>query len=283
MRPSVLGLSLLLLSAGFSHAQSFATGPCPGFHDDGGSGSWLFGHQERVCELRRTTLSLANGQVNVEGVNGGIEVVGEDRRDVALEARVEAQGASQGDAESLLRAVRVLTNGTIRADGPKSSGFFSHNNWSVSYRLHVPRHVNAGMHTVNGPVSVTDIAGALDVGTTNGALSLNRVAGDVKANTVNGGISVALEGDRWHGGGLKAETVNGAISVRAPNAYSAHLNASTVNGAIAVGFPITVQGVIHHNLDTNLGQGGPTLQLETVNGGIAISHGEADAGSREEE
>ena len=274
MRTVVFGLSLLLLSTGYSHAQSFATGPCPNFHDDGSGGSWLFGHQQRVCELRRTTLPLVNGQVNVEGTNGSIEVVGEDRHDIALEARVEAQGSSQGDAESLLHQVKVLTNGTIRADGPKIAGWF-HGSWSVSYRLHVPEHVNAEMHTVNGPVSLTNLEGSLDLGTVNGTVSINRLAGDVHAKTVNGGIAIVLDGDRWHGGGLSAGTVNGGISVKAPDHYSAHLTASTVNGAIAVGFPITVQGVIRHSLDTNIGQGGPTLQFETVNGGVAISHSQA--------
>jgi hypothetical protein len=37
-----------------------------------------------------------------------------------------------------------------------------------------------------------------------------------------------------------------------------------------VGFPITVQGKIRNHIDTNIGQGGATLQFETVNGGVSI-------------
>jgi DUF4097 and DUF4098 domain-containing protein YvlB len=61
------------------------------------------------------------------------------------------------------------------------------------------------------------------------------------------------------------------VSVKAPDNYSAHLIAETVNGGVSVGFPITVQGKINNNrIDTNIGQGGATLQFQTVNGGVSI-------------
>jgi DUF4097 and DUF4098 domain-containing protein YvlB len=59
--------------------------------------------------------------------------------------------------------------------------------------------------------------------------------------------------------------------VKAPNDYSAHLVAETVNGGISVDFPITVQGKIRNHIDTNIGQGGATVQFQTVNGGVEIN------------
>ena len=68
-----------------------------------------------------------------------------------------------------------------------------------------------------------------------------------------------------------AKSTNGGVSVKAPDHYSAHLVAETVNGGVSVGFPITVQGKINRsNIDTNLGQGGPTIRFHTVNGGVSI-------------
>ena len=58
--------------------------------------------------------------------------------------------------------------------------------------------------------------------------------------------------------------------MKAPDRYSAHLVVDTVNGGIEVAFPITVQGKIRNHLDANVGQGGPTLQFETVNGGFSM-------------
>src|ERR1700754_4003605 len=91
-----------LLCAPSLPAHSFATLPCTG--DEGNTNnSWLFGHRERVCELRSATLPVINGQVSLSGENGGIEVIGEERRDMALEARVIVQDESREKAQSIER------------------------------------------------------------------------------------------------------------------------------------------------------------------------------------
>src|ERR1700678_4396587 len=158
-RYAVLLLSALLF-AGRVPAQSFTTGPCGG--DEGNTNSNWFGDEARVCELRSTTLPLVNGQLSVAGKNGGIEVIGEERQDIALEARVIAQDSSREDAQALAREVKIVTTGTIHADGPQTSGF-SHRSWSVNWKLHVPRHLNAELHTMNGGIRVTNIVGVINV------------------------------------------------------------------------------------------------------------------------
>jgi DUF4097 and DUF4098 domain-containing protein YvlB len=269
MRKFVVGCFFTLLFAGSLHAQSFTTTPCKGDDGNTSNNSWFSGHQGRVCELRSTILPLVNGQVSVSGKNGGIEVIGEDRQDIALEARVIVQDASREDAESILREVKIVTSGTIHAEGPQMSGW-SHRNWSVNFRLHVPRHLAAQLHTENGGIDIKNVEGSINADTTNGGLTLDDLAGEVHASTVNGGLDVKLDGDQWRGGGLFARSTNGGVSVKAPDHYSAHLVAETVNGGISVAFPITVQGKIRNHIDTNIGQGGATLQFQTVNGGVSI-------------
>jgi DUF4097 and DUF4098 domain-containing protein YvlB len=211
-----------------------------------------------------------NGSVDVKGTNGGIEVIGEDRKDIALEARVTAQASGRDEAEALLHKVTVATNGRIEASGPSMSGWFNSSNWSVNYKLRVPRHVSARLETMNGGIELSNLEGKIDANTMNGGVTLTRLAGDVHARTVNGGLDVTLDGPQWRGAGLVAKSTNGGVSVKAPDHYSAHLVAATVNGGISVGFPITVQGEIRKHLDTNLGNGGPTLEFETVNGGVSV-------------
>ncbi len=270
MRPFAFAIvATTLLLTPHAHAQSFTTGACSGDSGQEHHSGW-FGSGETACEARRAVIPLDNGRIRVEGTNGGIEVVGEDRRDVALEARVTAHGSSHDDAMALIHRVQIATHGEIHATGPGMSGWTNHN-WSVSYSLRVPRHLAAELRTDNGGIELTDLDGSIDAETTNGSLTLRNLAGSVHAHTVNGGVSVAVVGKQWHGQGLSAKTVNGAIDVKAPDGYSAHLIADTVNGGIAVNFPITVQGTIRNHLETNLGGGGVTLQLETVNGGIAVA------------
>ena len=264
------GCTLTLLAIPL-HAQSFTVTPCNG--DEGNTrNNSFFGNKEKVCELRRTTLPLVNGQIAVSGKNGGIEVIGEDRRDIALEARVVAQDSSTEQARSLLKEIKILTDGAIRAEGP-SSGLFSGlfgASWYVNFRLHVPRHLAAQLHSENGGIDISNIDGEISADTTNGGLTLNDLGGKVHATTVNGGVNVALNGAQWHGEGLFAKSTNGGVTVKASDHYSAHLIASTVNGGISVGFPIKIQGSIRNRIDTQIGQGGPTIQVETTNGGVSI-------------
>jgi hypothetical protein len=274
MRRFIVGCLFVLVFAGCLTAQTFTTGPCDG--EEGNTNNGWFGHKDRVCELRRTTLPLVDGQVSVSGKNDGIEVIGEERQDVALEARVIAQGADRDELLSMVREVKIVTSGTIHADGPTTWGL-SRRSWYVNYRLHVPRHVAAQLHTENGGVSITNIDGVINADTTNGGLILNDLGGDVHATTVNGGLDVKLDGNQWRGAGLVAKTTNGGVSVKAPDHYSAHLVAETVNGGVSVGFPITVQGKINRSrIDTNIGQGGPTLHFHTVNGGVSIHPSSGD-------
>jgi hypothetical protein len=262
------GFALPLLFAIPLQAQSFTTGPCNG--DEGNTrNTSFFGNKEKACELRRTTLPLVNGELSVSGKNGGIEVIGEDRHDIELEARVVAQDSSSERAKSLLKEIKVLTDGTIRADGPTFSGWFG-KSWYVNFRLHVPHHLAVRLHSENGGIDISNIDGEIQADTTNGGLSLHDLGGKVQARTVNGGLDIVLNGTQWHGEGLFAKSTNGGVTVKAPDHYSAHLVASTVNGGITVGFPITIQGSIRNHIDTQIGQGGSTIQVETTNGGVSI-------------
>jgi hypothetical protein len=256
-----------LLAAATLHAQSFATHPCNDSDDNnGGIFHWL-GGSEQVCEVRSATVPLVNGHLDVNGQNGGIDVIGEDRQDIALEAHVTARAGSRSDAQSLLHEITIETGATIQAKGPHTSG---NRNWSVNYRLLVPRHLAANFHTSNGGISLTGLNGNIRAETTNGGLRLDNLAGEVHANTTNGGIHANLSGPTWQGSGLYAQTTNGGVSVSASHPYSAHLIATTVNGGISA--PGINQPEGHRkSVDTNLGSGGPTIQFETTNGAVSIN------------
>lgn len=264
--------SVFALLAPLAGAQQFTTAPCPNGGDNhNGASGWLFGNQEHACEIRKVSLPLESGQVRVQGENGSISVFGEDRRDVYLEARVTAQAPTAEESQKVLHQVEILTHGTIEAKGPDTSGWRGRS-WSVSYTLRVPRQLaGASLHTSNGPIAVTDLQGAIDLETTNGGLNLRFVEGNVHARTTNGGIAIALSGNRLRGGGLDAHTTNGGINVKASPNLSAHLVAETTNGGIHVGYPNAAGDHNHHDVDTNIGGGGETLRLETVNGGIEVN------------
>jgi len=268
MRAYALIACAALCAAATLHAQSFTTHPCSDSADDRGTIARFFGGAEQACELRSTTFPLVSGRLNVESTNGGIEVIGEDRHDIALEARVSARAGSQSDAAGILHEITIATGGTVEAHGPKVYGS---RNWSVSYKLHVPHHLAANLHTLNGGLTLAAIEGTIRGETTNGGLTIDHLAGDVEISTTNGGVHATLDGPTWQGPRLDLSTTNGAISVSVPANYSAHLKAETTNGSISLNHPAADQSGVHrHEIDTNLGSGGPTISFTTTNGGISI-------------
>ncbi len=104
----VLTLVVMTASLGPSNTNAAAqtgnwsSGPCGDDEGNTHNHSW-WGHQERVCELRTTTIKLGGQRLGVKSENGGIEVTGEDRSDVQIEARVEAWAGSESDARYVLK------------------------------------------------------------------------------------------------------------------------------------------------------------------------------------
>ncbi len=270
----VLTLVVVLASVAGSHDHAYAaqnanwsTGACGS--DEGNTHNSWWGHQERVCELRTATIKLGGQRLGVKGENGGIEVSGEDRSDVQIEARVEAWGSSESDAKDILKKVTIETSGdNVRDSGPHFH--FGSSGYGVSYKIRVPRRLAVDLKSENGGIDIAHLEGEIRFDTTNGGVGLDDLAGDVRGSTTNGGLDITLSGKSWRGQGLNAETTNGGVSLKIPEHYSAHLETGTVNGGISLNFPITIQGDIKNSLSTNLGSGGATIHAETTNGGVEI-------------
>jgi DUF4097 and DUF4098 domain-containing protein YvlB len=264
---------------GGSYGDSRAGADGWAIHDCHGQDSehtkWGWGNNERACELRTITLP-STGRLDVSSMNGGIHIVGEDRHDVQVEARIEAWAGSESEAEGILHQIQIETaGGTIHDKGPNFH--WGHLGYGINYTIHAPRQLSAELKTMNGGIGLAHLDGDLKFDTTNGGVDLTDLAGNVHGSTVNGGLDICLSGDRWRGKGLDAETTNGGVNLNIPEHYSAHLETGTVNGGIELNFPVTIQGEIKHHLATDIGGGGPTIHAETVNGGITLNHGSASA------
>lgn len=227
---------------------------------------------DRLCEVREITLEAGRDVVRVDGAaNGGISVEGWDRDEIRIQARVTVWTRDdEEDALEIMEKVKIETDGTIEARGPKQR---RREGWSVSYRIMVPKSSNLELETNNGGISVTDVEGEIVADATNGGMTLTRLAGDVRARTTNGGLDVELSGDRWKGEGLDAITTNGGVSLEIPEDYNAELETGTVNGSVHVEFPITVQGKISKRIEATLGDGGAPVRVRTTNGGVHLRRG----------
>ncbi len=244
----------------------------PGF-DDGYDScrdrDWGGGSRAHYCEIRNTGFK-AGGAVTVDpGDNGAIRVSGWDRDSVAVTVKVQAQARTDAEAQAIAREVSITAaGGTIRADGPSTSG---RDSWSVSFDVMVPRRTDLTARTVNGPIAVDEVTGKMDLNAVNGPLELAGAGGDVHARTVNGPLVVTLAGTKWDGTGLDSETENGPVTLTIPSGYAAHLETGTTNGPMNFDFPITVTGrLTSRHIETDIGGGGPTIRAVTTNGPLTV-------------
>ena len=242
-------------------------------------GRWLNGCRDgwngdddrgRACEVRNVPVKLSGRALDIDGrQNGGIRVVAWDGDSVRVTARMQAQARNDDEAASLLKEVKLSTDGRrIRAEGPHTYGRES---WAVSYVVFVPRRFDLNLEAMNGGQSVTGVTGRLDLRTQNGSVNLTDAGGDVHARTQNGSVNVQLGGSKWDGSGLDAETQNGSVRLAIPESYAALVETGTVNGRVNTDFPITVQGRISHRFSLPLNGGGPPIRAMTTNGSVTLS------------
>ena len=182
---------------------------------------------------------------------------------------METSAEDAGSATAAASLIRIETSaGQITASGPEQTR--GNGGWSVSYEVFVPRQADLTLKTVHGGISISDVRGAIQFSATNGGVTFQRLAGDVQGTTTNGGVTVELAGTRWDGNKLDARTTNGGVNISMPDNYSAHLETATVHGHLTLQIPMTLHGEIGRNLATDIGSGGPTIHVETTNGGVNI-------------
>jgi DUF4097 and DUF4098 domain-containing protein YvlB len=184
---------------------------------------------------------------------------------------VEAYGTDDGAAKALSSQVRVnWSAGQLSASGPEMTHDQS---WAVSYEVFVPRNADLSLKTHNGGISIADVRGSIQFDAQNGGVNLKNLAGDVEGKTTNGGLNITLAGNRWDGSKLDARTTNGGINLSMPTNYNAHFETATVNGHLNANFDMTVHGnlsEVSKKMSTDIGAGGPTIHVETTNGGVNV-------------
>jgi hypothetical protein len=263
-----LGLCVALGAVSALGVPSAATAQRVVVDDPWCDAEWHGQNADRYCEVREFTLPAGRSVIDVDGrANGGIRVVGWDRDEIFVRAKVQAWSRYDNPA-SRAGEIRIDLDGTIRADGPRTG---RREGWSVSYEIMAPRASNFSLETVNGSIRIEDVHGDLNFRATNGSITLEEVGGRVRGRTTNGGVRVALSGSEWSGDGLDVVTTNGGVTLDIPDQYRATLESGTVNGGFRIDFPIVVQGRLsHRRLTTDLNGGGRLIRAVTTNGSVVI-------------
>jgi DUF4097 and DUF4098 domain-containing protein YvlB len=237
------------------------------------SANLVLAAREFTEEFHQTFPLAENGRFSLDNVNGSIHITAWDRAEVKVDAIKKAKTAEYLskmliDFKTDDGWVEIKTKLPASSEGRGESG-------SVEYHVTVPQKIRLDkINSVNGAVEIEGVEGELKVSTVNGALTATQVAGHGTFNTVNGKLEVSLQKlDAEHGVAL--ETVNGKLDLTLPAHASAQVMVKTVNGSIHNDFdlPVKKHFPVGSSLDGQLGNGGPTVKLNTVNGAVNISKG----------
>ena len=250
---------------------------------DGSGGDLFGGGRETGDEWEYHAVIKPSQHVWIKNTNGPIEVVA----GTSDTLYVHVEKSWRNSAPSSVQLIPVLTERGVTicamweareqrcADGGdyRMNGVRK-NDVAVRFTVQLPKGVPIEASTVNGGLDIDGVSAPVEASTVNGRIAVNTSQGPVQATTVNGSIEATMEGIM--AGDVRLTTVNGSVIAGVPAGINATIDAETVNGRVDTEFPVKITGKIStRHLRGNLGNGGPTLKLVTVNGSITLH--EADA------
>lgn len=240
------------------------------------------------------TLQIDNlfGAIDVQAYDGGeVELVAlktikakdqdkikKAKADVKLDITAEGGG------------IDIYVDGPFRCQCEGGRGY----NWRdfgyevyFDFVLKVPRKTALTLKTVNGgDVTVKGVEGDFEVSNVNGKVTMESVAGSGKAYTVNGPVKVSFA--RNPAAKCSFRTVNGDVTLFFRDGLAADFKMKTFNGEAYSDFEVkalpapppvrdTVKGHFVYKRDkfsqVRVGQGGPEITCDTLNGDILIKKG----------
>ena len=233
------------------------------------------GRAEVTEEFHQTYALNAGGSVELRNVNGDVRITAWDRNEVKVDAVKSARTKERMDEAQIV--VEASGNRVfIKTQYPEHDLTFSvenvNNPASVEYTLMVPRGARLDrIEVVNGSLEITGATGEVRASCVNGRLTAKDLAGDSTLSSVNSGVDASFTRMPSR---LVLKSVNGTVNLTVPSDVNAEVSAKTVNGAIDNDFGLHVHHgrYVGHDLRGQIGSGGARIDLEDVNGTIALRH-----------
>ena len=235
---------------------------------------------EQVTEEFHQTYPLsATGRVSLANINGGVKIKVWDRAAVQVDAIKKAYRRERLE-EAKIEVTATEENIRIKTDYPDENQTFRSdqrrydNPATVEYSLTVPRKaILESIELINGPVDIDGVEGNVKASSINGAVTANGLMGEARLSTINGPLQAVFT-QLDESKAISLGSVNGSVTIVIPSDANASVRASTVHGMISNDFGIQVKHgeYVGHNLDGQIGSGGPKVKLTNVNGGIRIVH-----------
>ena len=226
------------------------------------------------AEWHKTYTTSASPTVEIDDINGKINVDTSSGNTVEVSAVKTAHGASPDAAKANLERITLVETATASAvkiettcrPAPASSPAMPKSIITVK----VPAGASVKFVTINGTVEIDGVQGAVVAETTNGKVHAAHISGAIDASTTNGGVDVAVTAGR----GRRRQVV--VHEWRRLARAAARRQGDGVGGSgqrrdRADNLSIDTTESSRRHLEGRMNGGGPRVHLETTNGGITIS------------
>jgi hypothetical protein len=233
--------------------------------------------ERRVVTIQRHWPASAIKTIEVDGVDGSLNVEAGSADEVTLVAHVRSVGIGPKQSEENSGYFDTdLSGDTLRIAQQRarrhvSFPFLFRNNLTIDYELRVPATVALDMKMINGRIVSRGVDGAMEATTVNGPIEVETAgSNELSARTVNGSVHAKFLHD-FRGARLK--TVNGGIEALMPPSASFTCDLSQVNGDFEASFPLSIHSNPGSRRVSGQVNGGQfELQITTVNGDVEVQH-----------
>ncbi len=259
------------------------------------------------------TRSMTSGsKLKIKNTNGRILVEGWDKNEIQIDAVVKDSPMQRIEIEATQdsQGMSIEVRYPKQYRGSTFSGFIQWN-WDrlkkgvlqCDLTLHVPRKLQGSFTNVNGPITLTNLEGSIQLVSGNGDLEVRNIKGTIKGTTINGSIAVSeaeanVEIETTNGlirldrvsGSIRANTVNGSIEAAQLSGKDSGMSFNTVNGRVRLVLGSATgslrlsnvlgkisftddKGTIFHgrrSFATDIPGSDQKIMVSTVNGSIAV-------------
>ncbi|MDX2040206.1 MAG: DUF4097 family beta strand repeat-containing protein [Acidobacteriota bacterium] len=137
--------------------------------------------------------------------------------------------------------------------------------------MKIPRNVDFDTYGVNGPVTLGETLGRIEMRNLNGTFKVSRVAGHFELGNVNGPIEATFA--PLTGKSIEISDVNGNIELRFEGEVNAELNAWGINGQLNTDLPgvqARDEEQSRGRLKARIGSGGAQIRINGINGNVNL-------------
>ena len=235
-------------------------------------------------EIRRSFELQPGARVEVQGINGKVEVQTSDTK--TADVYVLRTANTSDDLARREVIVEQTPDGLlIRAKLARQPGFWDHlkhlfhDNPTEDVTIKAPRQIVLALKGINGRVTSGDIEGSLEAKGINGRVELGQFTDSAEVNGINGDVSLILS--KLGSQGARFSGVNGAIELKLGAGLNADLTAHGMNGSVRSELPdVTVdKNEFGSRYSARIGSGGAPIEISGINGNVRLTRAAAAAAS----